>query len=1054
MKSRISKVKVWIMEYFSYGQNVVALCTAIFAVLIICFVLFKPPHPGMMDFGQYDYILGDLGLSHTEETMRNPDKIYFVKLIEEYNIDDITLDRLISSSQTESIIYPVTVIGLFLQVFHIPFSTAYLAALYTLIIFFSTYIMFKSLYTLLGNNTVILSVLYIFCVLSGTNLIPLNSLYSEGAIYTFFILFISMTCRCICNCNEHVAKNTYLLLVSVLLFLTAGESMPFMVIPIIPLVIYCIWINRPNQKNRIYEFISGTILLLIVFICISHITSMPREKTKERLYSATFNGAFLYAEDQKEALDYFGIDHGFADDIGKGYYLSEEDYIVAPYLEKADTILFDKITYGRLLSYYTTHPTTFVRLMNSVLKDTKQVNREKYIFDGDMNIDGQKEQVERFDFWQLIRPFLFGKGVTNLSIYFGFMIVLLSTLIFIFKNRQKYLLCRVCYVYLFLTILCIWNFIITIFLYGNWDIKTRLFTYIILQDWLFVCTAGLIAISVKVLSAKMDAEDNQMEADNKIEQNVVELYFVKKTTWIVRFYDKVRQVLNWFDTHILGNRKYATIMIGTLATIIMVWVLFVPERIGAYNNGDFGRMMDSMGIYFTEYDLIHQDEQYVTKVVEVYDWLDNFDWATVTPISPTMSQVFLSLIVKLTAGAAGLQFSTVYTTVIYVVLMGISITAIAWSLYKLIGKKSVLLEIFLIVVLFGSYNLGWFNSLFSEATEMAGFLMVLGSGIYMIAKERGACTWKNWVVFLASARFFIGAKSQVTIEVPFLVILALVLAIYHRKDKIYKWIIQILLIGIACFFLCRSAVIIFQKDSAISSQDTVYSSIFSGILVIADDQEQALEELGLDKSLVVDAGKSTYADKSEFFCAPRTEKAEQMIYSKVNTFKVLSWYLKHPDKLWIMMNQAAKESAAVMPDYFLYVGEKTTLPHRTVSKFNIWNAIRSNVTPNTFIEYIIFYGILMILAIIQVISKKTNTRNKLMFFFYILIMCMGIVQFPLSVIGNGFTDNIKQLFVFRLIHDIVFVIALFWLFCWGYDKAKMRKEVKNDEKEEIVQDGL
>lgn len=1052
MKAFIQQIK----NYFSYSQNVVALCTAVFAVFVICFVLLSPPRPGMMDFGQYDYILSDLGLSRTEETLSQPDEMYFMKLIEEYHIDGLSMERLFASSQTESIVFPVVLISWICNLFNASFSTVYLMLGYIIILVLSIYFLFKSLYTLLGSQTKIISVLFIFCVLSGANLVPLNSLYSEGMIFVTLILFISMVCRCISNGEGKGLKQVIWMLISAFLLLTAGESTPYMIVPMLPLIAYCIWLNHPHgEERRVYYAVSGLILLSIILLCGSHINSMAPEKTKERLYSATFNGAFLYAENQENALSSFGIDPQFADDIGKGYYLPEEEYVLAPYLEEADTVLFDKITYGKLFQYYISHPQTFFTLMDQTLKETGQVSHEKYIYLDDRNIDGQKEQVERFDFWQLIRPFIFRFGITGMLIYFGLILACMILLIMFFRQKDRKLSCRVCYIYLFINAFCIWSLIITLFLYGNWDIKTRLFTYMISQDILFVCTLSFVIITFRLLSQKLSLDEKDPQTGKIGAGQVIhEEYYVSNSILRQKIGNALKNATRWINSTILNNRKYTTILFGGLATIIMVWVLFLPDRIGAYNNGDFGRMMDSMGIYFTEYDLIHQDEQYVTKVVEVYDWLDNFDWATVTPISPTMSQVFISLIVKLTAGAAGLQFSTIYATIIYVIFMSISFAAIVWSLYKLVGKKSIILDGLLIVILFGSYNLGWFNSLFSEATEMAGFLMVLGSSIYLISKERGTCNWKNWVLFLISVRFFIGAKSQVTIEVAFLVIWAMILAIYHRKNRIYKWILQILMIGIACVFLCRSAVIIFQKDSAISSQDTIYSSIFSGVLLIADDKEQALQELGLDTSLAVDAGKSTYADKSEFFCAPRTEKAEEMIYSKVNTFKVLKWYLVHPDKLWIMMNQAAKESAATMPDYFLYVGEKTTLPHRTVSKFNIWSAVRANVTPKTFIAYILFYGILFTLSAIQVFSKKSDAKRRLLGMFYIVIMCMGIAQFPLSVIGNGFTDNIKQLYAFRLIHDVVFAIAVFWLGCWIYGKVRPIKGMKMDESEELLKDEL
>ena len=38
---------------------------------------------------------------------------------------------------------------------------------------------------------------------------------------------------------------------------------------------------------------------------------------------------------------------------------------------------------------------------------------------------------------------------------------------------------------------------------------------------------------------------------------------------------------------------------------------------------------------------------------------------------------------------------------------------------------------------------------------------------------------------------------------------------------------------------------------------------------------------------------------------------------------------------------------------------------------------------------------------------------------YLGVMLIGAVQYPLSVIGNGFADNQKQMFGFTMCHDFL-----------------------------------
>lgn len=42
---------------------------------------------------------------------------------------------------------------------------------------------------------------------------------------------------------------------------------------------------------------------------------------------------------------------------------------------------------------------------------------------------------------------------------------------------------------------------------------------------------------------------------------------------------------------------------------------------------------------------------------------------------------------------------------------------------------------------------------------------------------------------------------------------------------------------------------------------------------------------------------------------------------------------------------------------------------------------------------------------------------------FLCVMFVGVMQYPLSVIGNGFADNNKQMYTFMLCHDLLVVAA-------------------------------
>lgn len=1028
-------MKKWLKTYLGFNQNILAWISVLMVAGTLFFVLFSHPRVGAADFGEYDLTLYRMGLSRMAADEADVENRYFTRIIEAYQIDGVDESRLFGTIPTESMIYPIALISAVCKLCHIPFDTVYLALFYCMMLLISVFILTKSLYGRMGNRALLLPVLLCVCVFHSDNIVPFNSLYSDGFVLTSFLFFLAMAVRAFAAESARGVWSIVKVFIAVWLFLTSNASMPYLVVVVLPFLVYLCCRNC-TDKSKIRGYICASVIgcALILFGCIHFISDSETLNTQMNLHSATFNGAFVQAEDKKEALAYFGLSEKFQADIGKSYYLPESEYVVAPYSKKAQTELYSHITYSRLFQYYISHPSVFLRVLNQNLAVTGRADLERYLYidrDGSSN---PEIEVEKMGYYAFLRRMIAPLNTDVFLVFFSLAGLSMIAVWFCkWRKKERSLWCAVLLLLLFT---CAGRLLLTTFLYGTFENRFQLFSYMMFWDICFAAFLCAVVHGICVFAAYL----NEKESRDFLEEPS---YTISVDGPVAFLRQKISQAAGWCDVHICQQPKWAVLTISALAAIVMFIVLFVPERIGAYNNGDFGRMMDAMGLYYTDYDLLHQDEQYVTKVIETYVWLDNFDWTSVTFLNPTMSQVFLAVLVKLTAGAMGFSYSTVYATVIYWILMTIGFAGIAYGLYRALGKKSLLLSGMLIVVLFGSYNLGWFNSLFSEATEMACFLLVLGMSLFLIVKERGTVRWYEWFFLMVSIRLFIGAKSQVTPEIMVLGIWALILAAYHRpqsqateeekkqkRRRNIRYAVQLSAVALMVFLTARSAVILFQKDSAISSQDTTYSAIFSGVLMVADDPKQALSELGLDESLVVDAGKNPYLGDGAYYCQPRTEMAEEMIYSKVNTFHILGWYLKHPDKLLHMLDHAAQESAARMPDYFLYSGEKTTQEHRTVSKFNLWSAVRGSITPNHFWQYVVLYGAIIIVCLRLIFKKSTTGQNRMLAAFMIVVVFAGAIQFPLSVIGNGFIDNTKQLFMFRLVHDIIITVTAFAVFVY------------------------
>ena len=80
---------------------------------------------------------------------------------------------------------------------------------------------------------------------------------------------------------------------------------------------------------------------------------------------------------------------------------------------------------------------------------------------------------------------------------------------------------------------------------------------------------------------------------------------------------------------------------------------------------------------------------------------------------------------------------------------------------------------------------------------------------------------------------------------------------------------------------------------------------------------------------------------------------------------------------------------------------------------------------------------------VRLVEKKDTVR-RLMAVIYLCVMAAGILQYPLSVIGNGFADNNKEMYCFMLCHDILIVWSLAVLPRlvreWAADRQAQRAE--------------
>jgi len=997
-------MKKWWNSYLANNQNMIALAVTLLAAAILILILFASPRPSMLDNGQYDLFLPEFGLSHTAEERSAEQSHYFTRAVETYQIDRIPFSALLQLDGVHSLVYPVTLVSLMCNVLGIPFSTRYLAAVLCAALLYALYVATKALYVWLRGTALLAGLGFCGIMLCGMYVIPFNSLYTGGMFFVSFWLLSAALLRAfaLLRQGEHSILRLLTPVVAAgILFLTSAEQAAVLLPVVAALCVYLLLRCKGSPKRHLLVGIGLTVLMALS--CIRFFAVDNRIFQQTNLYNSFFNGVLVSTDSPQNVLIDFRMDLALVQDVGKTYYEDAESFYLSPTDPRAQEEIFSHLSYPKLLGWYLTHPDSAWRNMSDALKHSTENWQQQFVYVGQTAQDG--DSVTRFDWWNVLRSRIFPRSIGLWTL--GFLAAVMTGF-FLVRRRES-----VGWLLLALAASGWPMLFVSMFASGRGSLELPLFTCMSDAMLLYlVCGTAclLLRFSAFLLYAPFSERSKVPNAYPEEAYTVTPIPVFSETV-----FPALRRMAASSAKALCDKRVFVSAT-TIAALLVMIFVLFIP-RIGAYNNGDFGRMMDAMQLSFTPEDFYNTAGQYSTKVIEDYNYLEPYDWSMIRPSRLQLSQAYVSALMRFLYDTAGVPFSTAIVAALYVLVLALCFRQFMSTAFRLMGRRAMVVAVGFILIFCGSYNLGWLNSFYGEGIGFVSLTAVAATSLNVLERPRGK-PGASLLFYFFAVLIFAGAKAQYVVSLPILLVWTALLAVYHFQRT------PTAIVRTAILLICTLAVVgvgslnIYQENDRISSQDTLIQGLYNGILVVADDPEEALEELGLDKRLAADKGKNAYEDPSTYFCAPRTQMAEEMIYSRVSSVDYLIWYLKHPTKLLTMLNVAAQASSAPMPDFFLYVGEKTTDPYRrTVDKLGLWKQLRPVLTPEHFFSYFVIFAAIFLCCFRVVFSRKRTQQQRMLTGLFLVIMLCGILQYPLTVIGNGYSDNIKQIYLFREVWD-------------------------------------
>ncbi|OME25861.1 hypothetical protein NSS98_25570 [Paenibacillus sp. FSL E2-0274] len=452
-------------------------------------------------------------------------------------------------------------------------------------------------------------------------------------------------------------------------------------------------------------------------------------------------------------------------------------------------------------------------------------------------------------------------------------------------------------------------------------------------------------------------------------------------------------------------------LVGLAGCGIIIYLLFVGPFIGVADNGDFLRMMNTIGLNYYDTGASYADQFFNFSH-------SSFAYENLFRGFYPSSQIFIVLVPRL---IGGLIHGSFFDVRLLGAVYGLLLLAATWLLVKYNARGSYVTGLLLgAAILFVFYDIGYvayFNSLFGEPVSMVFMLLTFALGLRLTSQEKP--TTKGLTLFFIAILFLVTSKIQ---NAPIGIAFALIFLRFMMLDGEGKWRKLALRFSIAIFLVSIVLYVAAPKDL---KHINLYQTVFFGILNESPDVKGDLQDLGLPERLEVLAGTNYF--QTDTAIKQDDPSLVPDFYDRVSHKDVLFFYLKHPDRLIDNMKYAASNSMAIRPYYLGNYEKSENKPAGALSyTYSGWSQFKNKHIPHTLGFLSIFYLVYFAGALFQYFRSR-DIRGKIAGELLMLLGLIGIFSFLVPILGDGRADIGKHLFLFNVCFDMMVVVMFGWI---------------------------
>lgn len=484
--------------------------------------------------------------------------------------------------------------------------------------------------------------------------------------------------------------------------------------------------------------------------------------------------------------------------------------------------------------------------------------------------------------------------------------------------------------------------------------------------------------------------------------------------------------------------KSKSVLGFVLASALLIgYILFFPPMPGVADQGDFARVMSSSGLNVinrAEYD------KHPFKYVVVDYKMEAISYERYLMLKPATSQIYPILVARLICQGLGLEyFSTRVLAFVLSIIFIISMTIIySLLLPKQIAGK-VLLAVLLLFMFYDSNYIVWFNSIYGEPIMLVSLAMFISASLVIINKI-DKVQIGHFIFLGISVLALVGSKLQCIVLLPVVLFFIFRYSFLYKKRYI-AYVASLILIFYSVGFYNDIG------NNFGTNKNTLYHSLFFGLLIDSPDPKGDLLDMGLNPDLVLDKGKHSYLPENEYVkYYPNNEITQKEFYSKISNFKILKFYLTHPINLYKGLQYTATNAYDTGTSMGKYeYGGLENYDHQI--KNHAWSYFRHDFFPTNLIFILSIYLLGFIIAIYEWINSKgkylANIQRRLKIELFLALLLIGVIQYPMPYILNGHADVAKQLYLFNISFDILIFSGVYYLCSKVYSRFFIRASVAN-----------